>query len=284
MALPDRPLSRKEEYLAAIAGEEGVKPDRPLSRTEEYLEAIDEYLDTKANLVDGKVPASELPSYVDDVVEYEDLAHFPAEGEKGKIYVALDTNFTYRWSGSEYIQIGGGGSQITVLTNADYNYPENNPSRVSLALLSDGMYVVGDSAGARTFIHNTDSSCRLNSGDYAIVTTPIAGSSTRYIYVYRCNQQNITAETTGATYGIVKKLPSGVVNSLSSYLDSDALSANQGRVLKETIDNRIRVESSAPTTSTSGALGQLWIDNTGPTIYILSSISGSTYTWTHLMA
>lgn len=43
MALPDRPLSRKEEYLAVIAGQAGVqKPDRPLSRTEEYLDYIAE--------------------------------------------------------------------------------------------------------------------------------------------------------------------------------------------------------------------------------------------------
>lgn len=64
-------------------------------------------LATKASLVDGKVSADELPSYVDDVIEYDDLAHFPTTGEKGKIYVAKNTGFTYRWSGSEYIQIGG---------------------------------------------------------------------------------------------------------------------------------------------------------------------------------
>ena len=53
----------------------------------------------------GKVPASQLPSYVDDVEEYSDFAHFPVVGETGKIYVALDTNKTYRWSGSTYIEI-----------------------------------------------------------------------------------------------------------------------------------------------------------------------------------
>ena len=61
---------------------------------------------SKANLENGKVPASELPSYVDDVEEYEDLAHFPATGEEGKIYVALDTSYTYRWTGTEYVYIG----------------------------------------------------------------------------------------------------------------------------------------------------------------------------------
>lgn len=61
----------------------------------------------KADLENGKVPAEQLPSYVDDVSEYASVSAFPAEGETGKIYVALDTGYTYRWSGSTYIQIGG---------------------------------------------------------------------------------------------------------------------------------------------------------------------------------
>jgi hypothetical protein len=65
-------------------------------------------LSSKADLVDGKVPSSQLPSYVDDVLEFTNLSAFPTTGETGKIYVALDTNFTYRWSGSSYVQIGGG--------------------------------------------------------------------------------------------------------------------------------------------------------------------------------
>lgn len=53
----------------------------------------------------GRVPSSQLPSYVDDVLEYADLAHFPATGESGKIYIADDTNKTYRWSGSGFVEI-----------------------------------------------------------------------------------------------------------------------------------------------------------------------------------
>lgn len=62
-------------------------------------------LGSKADLVDGKVPESQLPSYVDDVVEYANLSAFPTAGESGKVYVALDTNKTYRWSGSSYVEI-----------------------------------------------------------------------------------------------------------------------------------------------------------------------------------
>jgi hypothetical protein len=53
----------------------------------------------------GKVPSGQLPSFVDDVLEYANLAAFPVTGETGKIYVALDTNLTYRWGGSVYVEI-----------------------------------------------------------------------------------------------------------------------------------------------------------------------------------
>lgn len=53
----------------------------------------------------GHVPSSQLPSYVDDVLEYSTRSAFPATGEAGKIYIALDTNITYRWGGSAYVEI-----------------------------------------------------------------------------------------------------------------------------------------------------------------------------------
>ena len=54
---------------------------------------------------DGKVPSGQLPSYVDDVLEFENKASFPAKGETGKIYVSKDANLTYRWSGTAYVEI-----------------------------------------------------------------------------------------------------------------------------------------------------------------------------------
>lgn len=54
---------------------------------------------------DGLIPSSQLPSYVDDVLEYAKLSAFPETGETGKIYVAIDTNLTYRWSGTQYVEI-----------------------------------------------------------------------------------------------------------------------------------------------------------------------------------
>ena len=53
----------------------------------------------------GRVPNSQLPSYVDDVLEYDSLTNFPQTGEDGKIYIAEDTNLQYRWSGTQYVEI-----------------------------------------------------------------------------------------------------------------------------------------------------------------------------------
>ena len=53
----------------------------------------------------GKVPSAQLPSFVDDVLEFDNYELFPETGESGKIYVTKDTNLEYRWSGTQYTQI-----------------------------------------------------------------------------------------------------------------------------------------------------------------------------------
>lgn len=74
-----------------------------------------------ATLTDGKVPASQLPSYVDDVVESASLASLPATGESGKIYVAIDTNKTYRWSGSAYVEISASPGSTDAVVEGSAN-------------------------------------------------------------------------------------------------------------------------------------------------------------------
>lgn len=69
------------------------------------LKADASSITAKADLVDGKVPTSQLPSFVDDIVEYAGVANFPTTGETGKIYVDTSANTIYRWGGSDYVQI-----------------------------------------------------------------------------------------------------------------------------------------------------------------------------------
>lgn len=54
----------------------------------------------------GKIPTSQLPAYVSDVLEFPTFNDFPTKGEVNKIYIALDTNKTYRWGGTVYVEIG----------------------------------------------------------------------------------------------------------------------------------------------------------------------------------
>lgn len=102
--------------------------DGRLDTAESDINAIESALTLKADLVGGLVPANQLPSYVDDVLEFNDLASFPATGESGKIYVAKDTNKTYRWSGSAYIYITSGAvdsvfgrTGVVTAQSGDYN-------------------------------------------------------------------------------------------------------------------------------------------------------------------
>ena len=104
-----------------------------------------------ANQLTGSIPSALLPSYVDDVLEYNSSANFPSTGETGKIYVATNTNLTYRWSGSQYVEISP-----------------------SLALGTTSSTAYRGDYGNTAYAHATDSS-RLttakSSGFYKIATT-----------------------------------------------------------------------------------------------------------------
>lgn len=71
------------------------------------LKHYHEKLKTAVPFLDSanKIPKTYLPSYVDDVLEFTNLASFPTEGESDKIYVDLSTNKIYRWGGTTYVEI-----------------------------------------------------------------------------------------------------------------------------------------------------------------------------------
>lgn len=69
----------------------------------------------------GKVAAAQLPAYVDDVLEYANLAAFPGTGVTSIIYVAIDTGKVYRWSGSAYVNIAASPGTTDSLTEGSTN-------------------------------------------------------------------------------------------------------------------------------------------------------------------
>ena len=108
-------------------------------------------LAAKADLVGGLIPSAQLPSYVDDVVEAANLAAFPGTGETGKIYVAIDTGYTYRWSGSVYIRINEVdlSSYLTTATAASTYLPLVGGTLTGNLLFTDATYDIGASGATR---------------------------------------------------------------------------------------------------------------------------------------
>ena len=111
--------------------------------------AMNQVLSTKADLVGGLIPASQLPSYVDDVLNFPDLASFPSLGEDGKIYIAEDVNKTYRWGGSSYVEIGGGGVALGETSSTayrgdrgkvayDHSQSQGNPHNTTTSEINEG--------------------------------------------------------------------------------------------------------------------------------------------------
>ena len=89
----------------------------------------------------SKISATYLPSYVDDVLEYANLAALPATGETAKIYVTLDTNKTYRWSGSAYVEISASPGSTDAVTEGSTNlYFTNTRARAAISATQNLTY------------------------------------------------------------------------------------------------------------------------------------------------
>ena len=91
----------------------------------------------------GRVPTSQLPAYVDDVLEYDSRAAFPATGTAGIIYVAKDTNKTYRWSGSAYVEISA-SLAIGTTTGTAFDGGKGQQNTTDIANLKSGTTKAGD--------------------------------------------------------------------------------------------------------------------------------------------
>lgn len=135
-----------EDLLWSILGD-GVNPDKQIAMSHltvalaAYVTAtqmntainnkVKDYIPlSQKGVANGVVPLDGnalisslyLPSYVDDVLEFDSISAFPATGERGKIYVALDSNLTYRWTGSQYTEIS---KSLALGETSETAYPGN---------------------------------------------------------------------------------------------------------------------------------------------------------------
>jgi hypothetical protein len=132
----------------------------------------------------GIILTSQLPSYVDDVLEYTNLAGFPATGETGKIYVAKDTNKTYRWGGTAYIYITSGAvdsvagkTGVVTLAKADVGLASvDNTADAAKNVLSATKLTTARTINGTAF----DGSANITITDSTKENSITAGAATQY--------------------------------------------------------------------------------------------------------
>lgn len=163
--LPDNPNNREEEYLADIAGLPNNVPENPWSRKEAYLAAISGRLDG----IDAKIAALATDiSLKGGVADYD---HLPEDAEIGDAYITEDTGILYVWVGDEWTPLNmQGGEGVKELTEADYNYPTDNPQAIAMWLLDSGYYKVKYTNGVQPkIIGGTSMSSTYEYNDGAIL-------------------------------------------------------------------------------------------------------------------
>lgn len=97
----------------------------------------------------GKVPSTQLPSYVDDVLEYTAKSNFPSTGEAGKIYVDTSTNLAYRWGGSAYTEISPSialGTTSSTAFRGDYGNTAYTHANAKGSAFTSGLYKITTNA------------------------------------------------------------------------------------------------------------------------------------------
>jgi hypothetical protein len=156
---------------------------------------------------DGKVPSSQLPSYVDDVVEVANFAALPAIGETGKIYITLDNNKVYRWTGSTYVEIAANyavwGAITGTLSNQTDLQNALNAKQNTITLTTTG------TSGASTLVGST-----LNIPNYS---TDLSG------YV---PYTGATANVNLGTFDLTADVITGATGSFASSGGSDTFAIN----------------------------------------------------------
>ena len=191
---------------------------------------------------DGKVPSTQLPSYVDDVLEFANKDAFPATGESGKIYVALDTNLTYRWGGTAYVEIS---QSLAIGTNentaAAGNHIHDAATQTANGFMSaaDKEKLDGISAGANKYVHASHTV--HNSGLYK-VTVDAEGHVSNAVAVTKGDITGLGIPAQDTTYGDATTGASGLMSAADKKkLDSVAEGAN-----KTTVDSALSDSSTNP--------------------------------------
>lgn len=174
----------------------------------------------------GKVPESQLPSYVDDVIEYANRDAFPLTGESGKIYMDIATNLTYRWSGSTYVEISpsiGLGTTSSTAFRGDYGNTAYQHAINKGSAFASGLYkITTNSEGHITSVTLVSKEDITNLG--------IPGQDTTYSFDGEYNASTNKAATVSSVNNAINGLNGGTIGTGGRSKTITSLSENAGNV------------------------------------------------------
>ena len=158
-----------------------------------------------ASKITGTIPSDNLPSYVDDVLEYDSQSVFPEEGEAGKIYIDKATNKTYRWGGSSYAEISASlalGTTSSTAFRGDYGNVAYQHAQAKGSAFANGLYKITTNAHG----HVTGATAVAKSD---ITALGIPGTNTTY--------SNATTSASGLMSATDKSKLDGIASGANKY-------------------------------------------------------------------
>jgi hypothetical protein len=228
----------------------------------------------------GKVPSGQLPSYVDDVVEVANFASLPGTGESGKIYITLDNNLTFRWSGSAYVEISA-SLALGELSTTAYRGDRGATAYTHSQLTSGNPHNVTKSDVGLSNVVNSDTTTTANITDSSNKRFVTDSEKTKLSNTSGTNTGNETTSSIGALInGSTTATPNDtdlVATSESSLLKKITWSSVKSflKTYFDTIYTTTSSVASQITTALSGYATQSWVSSQG---YITSVITSLGYT------
>lgn len=166
-----------------------------------------------ASKLTGTIPQANLPSYVDDVLEYNGQSHFPPTGESGKIYVDTSTNRTYRWGGSSYVEISSSlalGTTSSTAFRGDYGNIAYQHAQAKGSAFASGLYKITTNAQG-----HVTAATAVTKND--ITALGIPGSDTNTNTTYTLSKSGSTIKLEGSDGSSSEVTDANTTYTLSSF-------------------------------------------------------------------
>lgn len=194
-----------------------------------------------ATKITGTIPQSNLPSYVDDVLEYAGVGTFPEEGEAGKIYVDTTTNKTYRWGGSNYVEISASlalGETSSTAYRGDYGKVAYTHAAAKGSAFASGLYKITTNAQG-----HVTAATAVTKTDITALGIPAQDTNTTY--------QNATTSADGLMSSKDKTKLDGIASGANKYTHpASAAGAKSNGLYKITTDANGHITAATAVTKT----------------------------------